>query len=77
MAEGALRITGADLAVSVTGVAGPDRDERGNDVGTVYFGLAAPQHNRSLKMHFQGDRRAIRQQAAEYALSLLLKETEK
>ena len=39
MAEGARQITGADIAVSVTGVAGPDRDERDNPVGLVYIGL--------------------------------------
>jgi nicotinamide-nucleotide amidase len=43
MAEGARRITGADIAVSVTGVAGPDPDERGTAVGTVYIGLATPE----------------------------------
>lgn len=42
MAEGARAITGADLAVSVTGVAGPDSDDRGNPVGLVYIGLATP-----------------------------------
>jgi nicotinamide-nucleotide amidase len=42
MSEGARHITGADLAVSVTGVAGPDSDERGNPVGLVFVGLAAP-----------------------------------
>ena len=42
MAEGARRITGAETAVSVTGVAGPDSDERGNPVGIVYVGLATP-----------------------------------
>ena len=42
MAEGARRITGADIGVSVTGVAGPDRDERDNPVGLVYIGLATP-----------------------------------
>lgn len=42
MAEGARRITGADMAVSVTGVAGPDPDERGNPVGLVFIGLATP-----------------------------------
>ena len=41
MAEGCRRITGSDLAVSVTGVAGPDRDDRGNEVGTVYVALAS------------------------------------
>lgn len=43
MAEGARRITGADIAVSVTGVAGPDPDERGVAVGIVYIGLATPE----------------------------------
>ena len=41
MAEGARRITGADIGVSVTGSAGPDPDERGVPVGIVYIGLAA------------------------------------
>ena len=76
MAEGARRITGADLAVSVTGVAGPDRDDRGNDVGTVYIGIAAQQQSRVLKMHFQGDRHQIRRQAADCAFAELLNETE-
>lgn len=43
MAEGARRVTGADIAVSVTGVAGPDPDERGTPVGVVYIGLATPE----------------------------------
>lgn len=43
MAQGARRITGADIAVSVTGVAGPDPDERGVPVGIVYIGLATPE----------------------------------
>ena len=43
MAEGVRRLTGAEIAVSVTGVAGPDSDERGNPVGRVYIGLATPE----------------------------------
>ena len=42
MAEGARKITGAEVAVSVTGAAGPDPDERGVPVGIVYIGLATP-----------------------------------
>ena len=41
MAEGVRRLTCADLALSVTGVAGPDKDDRGHDVGTVYIALSA------------------------------------
>lgn len=42
MAQGARRITGADIAVSVTGTAGPDPDERGTPVGIVFIGLDTP-----------------------------------
>lgn len=42
MAEGARLLTGAELAVSVTGVAGPDPDERNNPVGLVFIGLSTP-----------------------------------
>ena len=41
MAEGCRRVCGSDLAVSVTGVAGPNADDRGTEVGTVYIALAA------------------------------------
>ena len=41
MAEGCRRACGSDLAVSVTGVAGPDKDDWGNEVGTVYIALAS------------------------------------
>lgn len=46
----ARHITGADLAVSVTGVAGPDPDERGVPVGIVYIGLATPEGTFCRKM---------------------------
>ena len=62
MAQGARRITGADLAVSVTGVAGPDSDERGNPVGLVYIGLATPEGVFCRKMT-SGRRRRDRIQA--------------
>jgi nicotinamide-nucleotide amidase len=42
MAQGARKVLKSDLALSATGVAGPDRDDRGSPVGLVYVGLAAP-----------------------------------
>lgn len=42
MAQGVCRVTGAEVGVSVTGVAGPDSDERGNPVGLVFLGLHTP-----------------------------------
>jgi nicotinamide-nucleotide amidase len=72
MAEGARRITGADLAVSVTGVAGPDPDERGVPVGIVYIGLATPEGTFCRACDF-GRRRRDRIQglAANHAFDVL------
>ena len=72
MAEGARRITGADIGVSVTGVAGPDRDERDNPVGLVYIGLAAPEGTFCRRIE-TGNRRRDRIQdlAANHALDMV------
>lgn len=42
MADGVRRVTGADIGVSITGVAGPEPDERGVPVGKIFIGLATP-----------------------------------
>lgn len=72
MAEGVRRLTGSDLAVSVTGVAGPDSDERGNPVGLVYLALSSPQGTQTVTCRFCGDRDAIRNAAAAQAFSLMV-----
>ena len=72
MAEGARRITGADIAVSVTGVAGPDRDERDNPVGLVYIGLAAPDGTFCRRIEAGNRRREqIQRLAANHALDVV------
>ena len=71
MAEGAQRVAGSHLALSVTGLAGPDGDDRGNPVGTVYIGLATPTGTEVTHLNLRGSRESIRQQAADYALALL------
>ena len=50
MAEGCRRVCGSDLAVSLTGVAGPERDDWGNEVGTVYSALAGPEETICKKL---------------------------
>lgn len=72
MAEGARQALGADIAVSVTGLAGPGGDDRGNPVGTVYIGYADEKGTEAICFHFDGDREAVRTQAAEAALELIL-----
>ena len=72
MAEGAARITGADLAVSVTGVAGPDSDERGNPVGLVFVGLATPMGTYCRKLDLGRKRRdRIRNVSCNHAYDML------
>ncbi len=74
MAQGARRVLNCDLAVSATGVAGPDSDERGNPVGLVYVALAAPDGVQVKELHLSGgsDRRdRVRTLAANHALDLL------
>jgi nicotinamide-nucleotide amidase len=73
MAEGALDGSRADIAVSVTGVAGPEPDEQGNPVGLVYFGCARrgqPSFHRKKEFGDRG-RSAVRYAAAEEALAIV------
>jgi len=72
MAQGARRITGADLAVSVTGVAGPDSDDRGNPVGLVYVGLDTPEGTFCRRMPPAKRTRArVQEMAANNAFDLI------
>lgn len=72
MAENVRRLTGAAFGLSTTGVAGPDKDERGNEVGTVFIALATQSGTFCRKMAF-GDpgRAAIRERAADTAFAML------
>ena len=72
MAEGVRRLTCADLALSVTGVAGPDKDDRGHDVGTVYIALSAKNETTVQLLHLSGGRNAIRAAAADEMFRMLL-----
>jgi len=72
MAENARRIAGADFGLSTTGVAGPDKDERGNEVGTVFISLASPNGTVCREMHYGSiGREAIRERAADTAFNML------
>lgn len=72
MARGARKAVEADVAVSVTGLAGPGGDEFGNPVGRVYIGYADENRSLSREFTFSGDREDVRRQAAEEALKLIL-----
>ena len=72
MAQGARKVIGADVAVAVTGLAGPDGDEFGNPVGTVFIGYADGHTAFARECHFEGDRAQVREQTIEAALALIL-----
>lgn len=73
MAEGARKATGADVAVSVTGVAGPSSDEMGNVVGTVFIAFSSERETVSEKLQLSGDREKIREQSVNAMLWLAMR----
>lgn len=72
MAQGARTALDTDVAVSVTGLAGPGGDEFGNPVGTVFLGYADDKTSFSMEFHFSGEREAVRNQAIRAAMNLIL-----
>ena len=73
MAQGVLARAPVDLAVSVTGIAGPGGATSGKPVGLVYFGIMRKGGECRVERHnYQGERAAIRSAATERALELLL-----
>ncbi len=74
MAKGARIALNADIGISVTGLAGPDGDDYGNPVGTVFIGYEDAEKSVTQVFHFRGSREEIRTQAVEAALLLILEE---
>lgn len=75
MASGVRKLLKADIAVSVTGLAGPGGDDSGNPVGTVFIGYE--DESRAIVKHFvfQGGREEVRDQTIRAALALILEMT--
>lgn len=72
MASGVRKLLDADIAVSVTGLAGPGGDEYGNPVGTVFIGYEDAKQSVVKHCLFSGSREEIRNQTIETALQLIL-----
>ena len=71
MADGARRVLGSDVGLSITGVAGP-AEQDGQPVGTVFVGVARPGHDtEAFGFNVPGDRARVRQYATIAALDLL------
>ena len=71
MARGMMDISGSDLAISITGVAGPDGGTPEKPVGTVYFGIGDQNEIVTSVSHFRGDRHRIQALAVHTGLNML------
>ncbi len=70
MARGAQRILGADLVLSVSGIAGPGGGTPEKPVGMVWIGLVTPQGEQARVFYWKGDRRANKEQSVQAALQM-------
>ncbi len=71
MAEGLLRSSGADVAISTTGIAGPDGGTAEKPVGLIFIGCATRSCTAVRELRLSGDRAEIRDQAARHALQII------
>jgi len=72
MARGAAKAFRAESAFSITGVAGPGGGSDEKPVGTVWFGFFARDSVTTERIHFEGDRLAVREAAAEFAIRRMI-----
>jgi len=77
MAAGARRALGSDLAVAVTGIAGPGGGSERKPVGLTYVGCSAPDGEKCEEYRLGGTRDMIKRRAANAALALALREAER
>ncbi len=75
MAQGVRRVSGADIGVATTGIAGPDGGSDAKPVGLVYIALSTPKRVICKKRHFSGGRNSVRKKATKEILKLILEET--
>ena len=72
MAHGVLQLLSAEVAVSITGVAGPDGGTAAKPVGLTYIAVVTPKSERVEEYRWKGSRQANREQSVEAALALVI-----
>lgn len=76
LSTGALRKSGADLALAVSGIAGPGGGSQEKPVGTCWISLSSARTRRTIKYVFPGDRLAYRYKALQASLNLIIQTLE-
>jgi len=76
MIAGARDVTGAAVAIAVSGIAGPDSDLTEKPVGLVHFAFSLGDRSFAEHSLFRGDREAVRRQAVAYAITVMLRALE-
>jgi PncC family amidohydrolase len=76
MAQGAKRALGAEMGISVTGIAGPTGGTQEKPVGLTWIAVSTPFHERAESYHWNGNRQENKALSAEAALALALKTLE-
>ena len=71
MAKGVRQLTGSDLGIAITGIAGPTGATKGNPIGLTYIALSSPQGVKSERRLFSGDRSTVKFKASQAALNHL------
>ncbi len=71
MLEGAVKMADADVAIAVSGIAGPTGGTPDKPVGTVYIGILTPEEKKVYHCLFDGDREAVQQQSVQFAIETL------
>ena len=72
MAKGVQKLFRSDVAIAVTGIAGPDGGSKDKPVGTVHFAFAVFDKYKHVQMYLRGDRESVRHKAAEAGIILLI-----
>jgi len=73
MAKGIKEESGADITISVTGIAGPEGGTDEKPVGTVFIGFASENNEETHRFQFSGNRQQIQEMTAQTALDLIRK----
>lgn len=71
MARGVKKLMNSDIAISVTGIAGPSKGDYKDDIGTTFIGLIVGDEEFCYHYHFEGDRDHIRSEVKKEVMAIL------